>query len=440
MNRNDLSAFWLPFTPNRHFKSEPRMIVRAEGMYFTAEDGRQLLDTVSGLWCCNAGHGRKEIAEAIATSARDLDFAPAFQFAHPGVFELSARLAAMAPDPLNHVFFVNSGSEACEAALKIARAYWKKKGEPDRMRLVGREKAYHGVNFGGISVGGLPNNRAPYEPLLPGTEDHLPLPYDRAAMAFTRGQPQTGDDAAGALETIVARHGAESIAAVIVEPMVGSAGVFAPPKNYLKRLREITARHGILLIFDEVITAFGRLGADFAAKLYGVTPDIIVFAKAVTNGAVPMGGVIVSDEIRAAFPGAGAPDHAIDLFHGHTYTGHPLACAAALATLDIYQRDGLFARAAELEGKFEAAVHSLKDAAHVIDIRNCGLAAGIELQADASAPGRRGYDFMRAAFWNENLVTRISGDTIALAPALIASEEDIARMVEGVRRALDSVT
>ncbi len=320
------------------------MIVRAEGMHFYAADGRQLLDTCSGLWCCNAGHGRAEIADAIGKSARDLDFAPAFQFAHPGVFELSTRLAAMAPDPLNHVFFVNSGSEACEAALKIARAYWRRKGVMNRTRLIGREKAYHGVNFGGISVGGLPNNRDPYAPLIPGTEDHLPLPYDRARMAFTKGEPDIGADYADALEALVTKHGAETIAAVIVEPMVGSAGVFAPPKNYLARLREITARHGILLIFDEVITAFGRLGADFAAKHYGVTPDMIVFAKAVTNGAVPMGGVIVSDEIRSAFPGEGASDHAIDLFHGHTYTGHPLACAAALATLDLYKRRFVRAR------------------------------------------------------------------------------------------------
>jgi beta-alanine--pyruvate transaminase len=369
-----------------------------------------------------------------------LDFAPAFQFAHPGVFELSSRLAAMAPGNLNQVFLVNSGSEACEAALKIARAYWRKAGALTRTRLIGREKAYHGVNFGGISVGGLPNNRDQYAPLLPGTEDHLPLPYDKARMAFTKGEPETGADYADALEGFVAQHGADSIAAVIVEPMVGSAGVFAPPRNYLRRLREITARHCILLIFDEVITAFGRLGADFASKKYGVTPDMIVFAKAITNGAVPMGGVIVSDDIRAAFPGPGAPDHAIDLFHGHTYTGHPLACAAALATLDLYARDSLFERAAEMAPTFEAAVHSLKDAPFVVDIRNCGLAAGIELQSDPAAPGRRGYDFMRAAFWHENLVTRISGDTIALAPALIASEDDIARMVDGVRRALSRLT
>ncbi len=437
MNRpNDLAAFWLPFTPNRHFKAEPRLIVRAEGMHFFSADGRKLLDTCSGLWCCNAGHGRKEIADAIAASARELDFAPAFQFAHPAVFELSARLAGMAPDPLNHVFFVNSGSEACESALKIARAYWKKRGAPDRTRLIGRDKAYHGVNFGGISVGGIPNNRGPYAPLLPGSEDHLPLPYDRARMAYTKGDPLQGAEYADALEELVRRHGADTIAAVIVEPMLGSAGVFAPPNDYLARLREITARHGILLIFDEVITAFGRLGANFASKRYGVTPDMIVFAKGITNGAVPMGGVIISDEIRTAFPGPDAPDHAIDLFHGHTYTGHPLACAAALATLDLYARDDLFARAATLAPKFEEAVHGLKGAPLVHDIRNCGLAAGIELEADAAAPGRRGYDFMRKAFWDENLVTRISGDTIALAPPLIASDDDISGMVDGVRRVL----
>jgi beta-alanine--pyruvate transaminase len=431
---NDLGAFWLPFTPNRDFKASPRMLTRAQGMYFHSDDGRALLDACSGLWCSNAGHGRKEIADAIARAAQALDFAPTFQFAHPDAFVLAERIAALAPAGLDHVFFVNSGSEACDAALKIARAYWQKRGEGGRFRLIGREKGYHGVTFGGISVGGLANNRKPYGPLLPGTDDHLPLPYNRATMAFTRGEPETGADHADALDALVALHGAETIAAVIVEPMSGSAGVFAAPKGYLRRLRAACDRHGILLIFDEVITGFGRLGAAFAAERYGVAPDMITFAKGVTNGAVPMGGVIVSGKIHDAF--MTGPAHAIELFHGHTYSAHPLACAAGLAVLDIYRDDDLFARARKLEKTFEDAVHGLKDAPRVVDIRNVGLAAGIDIEPDANAPGLRGYDAMRRAFAEEDMVIRVSGDTIALAPALIVRESEIARMVEGVRRVL----
>ena len=431
---NDLGAFWLPFTPNRDFKARPRMIARAEGMYFHDEDGRALLDACSGLWCSNLGHGRKQIADAISNAAHDLDFAPTFQFAHPSAFELANRIAALAPEGMDHVFFVNSGSEACDAALKLARAYWQKRGQGGRFRLIGRDKGYHGVNFGGISVGGLANNRKPYGPLLPGTDDHLPLPYDRSTMAFTRGEPQKGADYADALDGLVALHGAETIAAVIVEPMAGSAGVFAPPKDYLKRLRGACDRHNILLIFDEVITGFGRVGAGFAAERYGVTPDIITFAKGVTNGAVPMGGMIVSDAIHDAF--MQGPAHVIELFHGHTYSGHPLACAAGIASLDLYRDEDLFARARKLEIVFEEVVHSLKGAPRVVDIRNCGLAAGIDIEPDANAPGLRGYDAMRRAYFDENMVIRVSGDTIALAPALIATESDISRMVEGVRAVL----
>ncbi len=430
---NDLSAFWLPFTPNRDFKAAPRMLVRAEGMYFHDENGRALLDACSGLWCSNAGHGRTQIAEAISKAAHELDFAPTFQFAHPQAFELAQRIAALAPEGLDHVFFVNSGSEAADAALKIARAYWQKKGQGGRFRLIGREKAYHGVLFGGISVGGLANNRKFYGPLLPGTDDHLPLPYD-AAMRFTRGEPEKGADYADALDGLVALHGAETIAAVIVEPMSGSAGVFAPPKDYLKRLRAACDRHNILLIFDEVITGFGRLGAAFAAERYGVVPDMITFAKGVTNGAVPMGGVIASNAIHDAF--MQGPAHAIELFHGHTYSAHPLACAAGLATLDLYRDEDLFARARKLMPAFEEAVHSLKSAPRVVDIRNCGLAAGIDIEPDPNAPGLRGYDAMRRAFFDENMVIRVSGDTIALAPALVATESDVARMVDGVRTVL----
>ncbi len=434
---NDLSAFWLPFTPNRHFKTAPRMLARADGMYYYDESGRALLDSCAGLWCVNAGHGRVQIADAIARSARELDFAPTFQFAHPDAFALAQRLAALAPEGLDHVFFVNSGSEACDAALKLARAYFQKVGQGGRFRLIGREKGYHGVTFAGISVGGIGNNRKPYGPLLPGTDDHLPLPYD-SGMRFTRGEPEDGADYADALEGLVALHGAETIAAVIVEPMAGSAGVFPTSGDYLKRLRAICDRHGILLIFDEVITAFGRLGCAFAAERYGVTPDIVTFAKGVTNGAVPMGGIIVSNAVHDAFMGGGA-DHQIELFHGHTYSAHPLACAAALATLDLYRDEDLFARAAKLEPVLESAVHELRNAPFVKDIRNVGLAAAIELESDHAAPGRHGYEIIRRAFLDENMVVRVSGDTIALSPPLIATQHDIGRMVDGIRNILSTL-
>lgn len=434
---NDLGAFWLPFTPNRHFKTAPRLLSRAEGMYFYDPSGRALLDTCSSLWCVNAGHGRASIANAIAKAARELDFAPTFQYAHPSVFALAERIAALAPEGMNHVFFVNSGSEAVDTALKIARAYHLKRGQGQRFRLIGREKGYHGVNFGGLSVGGIGNNRKPYGPLLPGTDDHLPLPYDRARMAFTKGESELGADFADALESLVALHGAETIAAVIVEPMAGSAGVFPAPKGYLQRLRQLCDRHGILLIFDEVITAFGRMGHGFAAERYGVTPDIITFAKGVTNGAVPMGGAIVSNTVHDAF--MGGPDHGIELFHGYTYTGHPLACAAGLATLDIYRDEDLFARAKKVEPLFADAVHGLKGARFVTDIRNVGLAAAIDIEPDPSAPGRRGYDAMRVAYAEADLVVRISGDSIAFAPALIVTESQIGRMVDGIRSVLEKL-
>ena len=433
--RNDLSAFWLPFTANRAFRAAPRILARAEGMYFYDQAGRPLLDTCSGLWCVNAGHGQPRITEAIRVAAGTLDYAPTFQFGHPTAFELAARLVEIAPAGLDHVFFVNSGSEAVDTALKIARGYFHALGQRQRFRLIGRERGYHGATFAGISVGGIPNNRRAFGPLLPGTDDHLPLPYDHAHMAFTRGEPEGGGEFAEALARAIAVHGAETIAAVIVEPMAGSAGVFASPNDYLPRLRALCDAHGILLIFDEVITGFGRLGCAFAAERYGVVPDLIVFAKGVTNGAVPMGGVLVSGRVHDAF--MHGPERSIELFHGHTYSGHPLACAAALATLDTYREEGLFERARGLEPVFEDAVHALKGAPYVTDIRNVGLAAGIDLEPDLSGPGCKGYDVLSRAFAEEDLVLRVSGDTVALAPALIASESEIARMVEGLRAVLE---
>jgi beta-alanine--pyruvate transaminase len=429
-----LSAFWLPFTPNRAFKRQPRLVARAEGMHYYDPEGRAVLDACSGLWCVNAGHGRARITEAIRAAAGRLDYAPTFQFGHEDAFRLATRLAELAPDGLDHVFFVNSGSEATDAALKIARGYFHRKGEGGRFRLIGRDKGYHGSTFVGISVGGIANNRRAFGPLLPGTDDHLPLPYDRARMAFTMGEPTGGEVFANALERMIALHGAETIAAVIVEPMAGSGGVFASPAGYLERLRALCDAHGILLIFDEVITAFGRLGHAFAAERYGVVPDMITFAKGVTNGAVPMGGVIASEAIHSAF--MTGPEMAIELFHGHTYSGHPLACAAALATLDVYEDEDLYARARQLEPAFAAAVHGLKQSPHVVDIRNVGLAAGIDLAPYPDQAGRKGYAAMVGAFEQEGILLRVSGDTLALAPSLIVSEAQIAQIVDGIRAVL----
>jgi beta-alanine--pyruvate transaminase len=436
---NDLSSFWLPFTPNRAFKAAPRMLARADGMYFYDEAGRALLDACAGLWCCNAGHGRKQIADAISKAAHELDFAPTFQFAHSRAFELSQRVAAMAPEGMDHVFFVNSGSEAADTALKIARAYFQKIGQGTRFRLIGRDKAYHGTTLAGISVGGIGNNRKPYGPLLPGTDDHIPLPYDAAKMRFTRGEPQNLESYADALENLVALHGAETIAAVIVEPFAGSGGVYGASKSYFQRLRSICDKYGFLLIFDEVITGFGRMGHAFAAERYGVTPDIINFAKGVSNGAAPLGGSVVSNKIHDAFMNNSGGEHTIELFHGHTYSAHPIACAAAMATLDIYRDEGLFERALKLEKILEEAVHTLKGAPLVADIRNAGFAAGIEIEADPKAPGRRGLEAIKRAFHEQNLVIRVGGDTIALSPPLIASESDISKIIEGIRGVLSKL-
>jgi beta-alanine--pyruvate transaminase len=437
---NDLSAFWLPFTQNRAFKANPRIIARAEGMYYYDESGRALLDSCAGLWCCNVGHGRKSIADAIAKSAQELDFAPTFQYAHSAAFTLAQRVADLAPDGMDHVFFVNSGSEAADTALKIARAYFQKIGQGGRFRLIGRDKSYHGTTLAGISVGGIGNNRKPYGPLLPGTDDHLPLPYDYATMRFTKGEPDGGANYADALEGLVALHGADTIAAVIVEPFTGSGGVYATPKDYLKRLRAICDKYGILLIFDEVITGFGRLGYGFAAERYGVTPDIINFAKGVTSGTAPLGGSIVSNKIHDAFMANSGGEHVIELFHGHTYSGHPIACAAGLATLDIYRDEGLFERAKKMEKVLEDAVHTLKGAPLVADIRNVGMAAGIEIESDPKAPGRRGLEAVKRAFEEQNLVIRVGGDTIALSPPLIVTESEIGKIVDGLRGVLQRLT
>ncbi|MBL9096971.1 MAG: aspartate aminotransferase family protein [Alphaproteobacteria bacterium] len=431
-NADALAALWLPFTPNRQFKPEPRILARAEGMFYYDPQGRELLDGLAGLWCSLAGHGRKEISSAVAKQIHELDFAPTFQFAHPSVIELAGRLAAMAPANLDHVFFCNSGSEAADTALKIALAYWRAKGQAQRTRLVGRVRGYHGTNFGGMSVGGIANNRKAFGTML-GNVDHLPTTYDRAKQSFTKGDPEYGAHFADALEELVMLHG-DTIAAVIVEPMAGSTGVLPPPKGYLQRLRQICDKHAILLIFDEVITMFGRMGTATAAERYQVTPDMITFAKGVTNGAIPMGGVIASKAIYDAF--AQKDDWQIELFHGYTYSGHPVAAAAALATLNVYRDENLFERGRLIERWLEEAVHRLKGAPFVADIRNCGAAAAIDLEPLTGAPGKRGHEAIRRAFFDEGIVLRVGGDTIALGPALIAEQSHIERLVDGVDRVL----
>jgi beta-alanine--pyruvate transaminase len=433
---NDLDAFWIPFTPNRAFKRAPRLLARAKDMYYFTPDGHAVLDGLAGLWCSNAGHNRDPIVAAIARQAAELDYAAAFHFAHPKAFELASRLAAIAPADLNRVFFCNSGSEAVDTALKIALAYHNIRGEGGRTRLIGRERGYHGVGFGGISVGGLVNNRKFFGALLTGV-DHLPATYSREHQAFTIGEPEWGAHLADDLERIVTLHGASTIAAVIVEPMAGSTGVLAAPKGYLQRLRAICDKHGILLIFDEVITGFGRLGAVFAAERYGVTPDLLCFAKGVTSGAVPMGGVIAREPVYDAF--MQGPEHTIELFHGYTYSAHPLACAAGIATLDLYRDEDIFGRAKRLEKQYAAAAMTLKGLPGVLDIRAVGIAAGIDLAPRADAPGERGYEAMDRAFHDEDLVIRITGDTLAIAPPLIATEAQIAEIFEKVGRVIRAV-
>jgi beta-alanine--pyruvate transaminase len=433
---NDLAAHWMPFTANRSFKKAPRLLAGAKDMHYFTVDGRKILDGAAGMWCSNAGHGRTQIADAIGKQAATLDYAPPFQFGIPQAFELASRVADLAPKGLDHVFFCNSGSEAADTALKIALAYHQISGQGGRTRLIGRERGYHGVGFGGTSVGGMGNNRKMFGMLLSGV-DHLPTTYDREKQAFSRGEPEYGAHFADALENLVNLHGANTIAAVIVEPMAGSTGVLPSPKGYLKRLREITQKHGILLIFDEVITGFGRLGYAFAAERYGVLPDMITFAKGVTNGAAPMGGVIVRDTIHDAF--MSGPEHAIELAHGYTYSAHPLACAAGLATLDIYRDEKLFERARALEPKWADAILSLKNEPNVVDIRTVGLTAGIDLTSRPDQPGKRGFDALNSAFFDNDLMLRIAGDTLALTPPLIVSEAQVGEIVEKVAKVIRAV-
>ena len=434
---NDLESFWIPFTPNRAFKAAPRLIARAKDMHYFTPEGRAVLDATAGLWCTNAGHNRDPIVAAIQAQAAELDYAPAFQFAHPKSFELASRIAALAPGDLDQVFFCNSGSEAVDTALKIALAYHNVRGQGARTRLIGRERGYHGVGFGGISVGGIVSNRKFFGALLTGV-DHLPATYNREQQAFTKGEPEWGGHLADDLERIVALHDASTIAAVIVEPMAGSTGVLPPPKGYLQRLRAICDKHGILLIFDEVITGFGRLGHAFAAERYGVTPDMIVFAKGITSGTVPMGGVIAREGIYDAF--MRGPEHVVELFHGYTYSAHPLACAAGLATLELYRDEGLFERARKLEPMWADAAMALKGLPGVLDIRTVGLTAGIDLASRPDAVGLRAYDAMVRGFQDEGIVIRITGETIALTPPLIVSEAQIGEIFEKVARLIKAVS
>jgi beta-alanine--pyruvate transaminase len=432
---NDLDAFWMPFTANRQFKKNPRMFVAAKDMHYTTSDGRQVLDGTAGLWCCNAGHCRPKIVEAIQKQAAELDYAPAFQMGHPVAFELANRIIDIAPKGIEHVFYTNSGSESVETALKLAIAYHRARGEGTRTRLIGRERGYHGVNFGGISVGGIVNNRKFFGTLLAGV-DHLPHTHLPAENAFTRGQPEHGAHLADDLERIVALHGAETIAAVIVEPMAGSTGVLMPPKGYLEKLRAITAKHGILLIFDEVITGFGRLGSAFAAQHFDVLPDMMTTAKGLTNGVIPMGAVLTTAAVHDAF--MQGPEHMIELFHGYTYSGNPIAAACGIATLEVYKEEGLFDRARELEGYWQEAIHSLRDHPHVIDIRNMGLIGAVELEPIAGEPTKRAFSaFLKA--YEKGILIRTTGDIIAMSPPLIISKAEIDQLIGTLGAVLKSL-
>jgi len=432
-----LEELWMPFTPNKAFKAAPRLLASAKGMHYVDVDGNTVLDGTAGLWCVNAGHARDKIVDAIAREAATLDYAPGFNMGHPLSFQLASRLAALLPGDLDHVFFTNSGSEAVDSALKIAIAYHQSRGETQRVRFVGRQRGYHGVGFGGISVGGIPANRQVFlNHLLPNV-DHLPHTHGIGSNLFSRGQPAAGAELADALAALVAQHGGDTIAAVIVEPVAGSTGVLVPPVGYLERLRAICDQHGILLIFDEVITGFGRLGAPFAADAFGVVPDLMTVAKGITNGCVPMGAVFVRHGIHDSVVNGTASG--IEFFHGYTYSGHPLACAAALATLDVYAEEGLFARAAEMSSYWEDAVHSLRGLPHVVDIRNLGLVAGIELESRSGAVGARAMECHVDCFRHGALV-RTTADTVAMSPPLIIERQHVDELVDKLGAAIRRLT
>ncbi|MFN0100109.1 MAG: aspartate aminotransferase family protein [Gemmatimonadaceae bacterium] len=431
----DLDALWMPFTANKAFKARPRLLASAKDMHYVSDDGRQILDGTAGLWCVNAGHCRRPIVDAIAKAAGTLDFAPGFQMGHPASFALARKVVEILPEGLEHVFFSNSGSEAVDSALKIALAYHQSRGEKQRTRFIGRERGYHGVGFGGISVGGIAPNKAAFSSQLLPAVDHIPHTHDLSKNAFSKGMPAHGASLADALEAVVAKHGAETVAAVIVEPVAGSTGVLIPPVGYLERLRAICDRHGILLIFDEVITGFGRLGTPFAAQYFNVMPDMITLAKGITNASVPMGATVVTGSIYDTV--VNATERGIEFFHGYTYSGHPLASAAGLATLQLYADEQLLTRAATMAPVWEQAVHSLRGTKHVIDVRNLGLVAGIELATRDGVLGARAYDAFVDAFFNEGALIRTTGDIIALSPPLIISEEQIWELVGKVKRAVE---
>ncbi|CAO3426401.1 aminotransferase class III-fold pyridoxal phosphate-dependent enzyme [Azospirillum doebereinerae] len=434
LTAEELDAHWMPFTANREFKANPRVLVKAEGCWYWDAEGRKIYDSLSGLWCCGAGHGRREISEAVARQIGELDYSPAFQHGHPAAFKLAHKLASMTPAGLDHVFFVNSGSEATDTALKMARAYWRLKGQPAKTKLIGRSKGYHGVNFGGISLGGIGGNRK-----LFGTgvdADHLPhtlLPQN----LFTKGMPDEGAHLADALEELVALHDASNIAAVIVEPLAGSAGVLPPPKGYLQRLRELCTKHGILLIFDEVITGFGRMGAPFGADAFGVVPDILNVAKGLTNGAVPMGAVVASREIYKTFMDNGGPDYLVEFPHGYTYSAHPVACAAGLAALDLFEREALHEKAAALAPHFETVLHGLKGLKHVADIRNYGLAGAVTIAALPGEPARRPYEIAMKC-WDAGYYVRYGGDTLQFGPHFYSETADLDRLMNVVADAIQA--
>ncbi len=432
---NDLDAFFMPFTASRQFRQAPRLLESAEGMYYRTADGRSILDGTAGLWCVNAGHCRPEITAAITDQLGVLDYAPNLQVAHPLAFDLANRLRAMTPANLTQAFFTNSGSESADTAMKIARAYFHAHGETERTILIGRARGYHGVNYGGISAGGIPNNRAAFGPLLPDT-DHLPDTHDLTRNAFSRGQPEHGVDFADHLEILIDKYGAKRIAAVMVEPVAGSTGVLVPPVGYLERLRELCTQNGILLIFDEVITGFGRLGTAFGSDYFGVTPDIMALAKGLTSATIPMGAVMVTQEIHDAF--MQGPEHLIEFFHGYTYSGHPAACAAAHATIDIYEGDGLLTRASELSQQWEEGLHALADCPYVIDIRNIGLMGAVELAPIDGAPVKRAFNAFRAAF-DKGVLIRTTGDTIALSPPLIITRSEIDTLFSTLRSVLHEI-